>query len=218
MNKLHSYPLLLSLAFTTACTTINPNTGQAEFDRTKTGAAAGAAVGAVAGGLIGDSKKAAVIGAGVGALAGAGVGHYMDSQEEALRHDLEGTGVEVERIGNNIELSMPSNITFATGQANINPEFYGVLDNIGSTLANYESTIVHIAGHTDSRGSTEYNQQLSEHRAGSVRNALMIRGVISERIQTTGYGESLPIAENTTETGRQQNRRVEITLEPLTAS
>jgi outer membrane protein OmpA-like peptidoglycan-associated protein len=132
--------------------------------------------------LIGDGAKAAVIGAGVGALAGAGIGVYMDKQEEALRKDLEGTGVEVERVGDNIELSMPSNITFATGKAVINPEFNDILNNVGDTLANYESTIVHIAGHTDSTGSAEFNQQLSENRANSVRAALSARGVISERL------------------------------------
>lgn len=179
---------------------MNQNTGETQCSNTKTGAVAGAAVGALAGMLLGDGAKAAVIGAGVGV--------YMDKQEEALREDLEGTGVEVERVGDNIELGMPSNITFATGKAVINPEFNDILNNVGDTLANYESTVVHIAGHTDSTGSAEFNQQLSENRANSVRAALSARGVISERLLTTGYGESLPIADNDTEEGRQENRRV----------
>ena len=98
------------LVLSSACTTMNPYTGQTQHSNTKTGAVAGAATGALAGVLIGDGVKAAVIGAGVGALAGAGIGTYMDKQEEALRKDLEGTGVEVERVGDNIELNMPSNI------------------------------------------------------------------------------------------------------------
>jgi outer membrane protein OmpA-like peptidoglycan-associated protein len=216
MNKLTLLSAVSILVFTSACTTMNQNTGETQRSNTKTGAVAGAAVGALAGVLIGDGVKAAVIGAGVGALAGGGIGVYMDKQEEALREDLEGTGVEVERVGDNIELSMPSNITFATGKAVINPEFNDILNNVGDTLANYESTIVHIAGHTDSTGSAEFNQQLSENRANSVRAALSARGVISERLLTTGYGESLPIADNDTEEGRQENRRVEITLQPVT--
>lgn len=216
MKKLYLFSVISVLVFTSACTTMNPNTGETRHSNTKTGAVAGAATGALAGILIGDGVKAAVIGAGVGALAGGGIGVYMDKQEEALRKDLEGTGVEVERVGDNIELNMPSNITFASGKAAINPAFNGILDNIGTTLAKYESTIVHIAGHTDSVGSAEFNQQLSVNRANSVRAALNGRGVISERLLTTGYGESVPVADNATEEGRQQNRRVEITLQPVT--
>ncbi len=206
------------LAFLVGCTTTNPNTGQKEANRTGTGALIGAAAGAVAGGLIGDSKKAAIIGAGVGALGGAAVGSYMDKQEKALREDLEGTGVEVAREGDNIRLNMPSSITFDTNESVIKPEFYPILDQISQTLAEYESTVVHIAGHTDSTGSAEYNQQLSVSRANSVSYYMIRQGVIHERIITTGYGESLPVADNSTATGRQANRRVEITLEPLTAS
>ncbi len=216
MKKIYIFTAALVLVASSACTTFNPNTGETQHSNTKTGAVAGAATGALAGVLIGDGMKAAVIGAGVGALAGAGIGVYMDKQEEALRKDLEGTGVEVERVGDNIELNMPSNITFATGKATINPAFNSILDNVGNTLAKYESTIVHVAGHTDSVGSAEFNQQLSVNRANSVRAALNARGVISERLFTTGYGESLPIADNATEEGRQQNRRVEITLQPVT--
>jgi outer membrane protein OmpA-like peptidoglycan-associated protein len=209
---------LTSLITLTACTTINPNTGAQEANRTGTGALVGAAAGAVAGGLIGDSKKAAIIGAGVGALGGAAVGSYMDKQEQALRDDLEGTGVEIERVGDNIKLNMPSSITFDTNQAVIKPEFFPVLNQIGNTLSEFQSTIVVIAGHTDSTGSAEYNQQLSMNRANSVSYYLMNNGVINERIATTGYGESLPIADNGTPDGRQINRRVEITLQPLTES
>jgi outer membrane protein OmpA-like peptidoglycan-associated protein len=140
----------------------------------------------------------------------------MDRQEKALREDLSGTGVEVQRQGDNIRLQMPSSITFDTNRAAIKPEFRPILDDIAGTLSEYESTVVHVAGHTDSTGSAEYNQQLSVNRANSVRGYLIGRGVIPERVLTTGYGESVPIADNSTEYGRRQNRRVEITLQPLT--
>ena len=217
-NIIKKVLLLTSLITLTACTTTNPNTGAQEANRTGTGALVGAAAGAIAGGLIGDSKKAAVIGAGVGALGGAAVGSYMDKQEQVLRTELEGTGVEVQRVGDNIKLNMPSSITFDTNQSVIKPEFYSVLNQISQTLSEYESTIVQIAGHTDSTGSSEYNQQLSVNRANSVSNYMLQNGIIYERIITTGYGESLPIADNATPEGRQANRRVEITLQPLTTN
>lgn len=210
--------ILTSLITLSACTTINQNTGEKDPNYTGTGALVGAAAGVLAGGLIGDSKKAAIIGAGVGALGGAAVGSYMDKQEQELRSDLEGTGVEVERVGDNIKLNMPSSITFDTNQAVIKPEFFSVLNQISQTVSEYQSTVVVIAGHTDSTGTAEYNQQLSMNRANSVSHYMMKNNVINERIITTGYGESLPIADNDTPGGKQANRRVEITLQPLTES
>ncbi len=198
-----------------ACTTLNPDTGESEINRTGTGASVGAATGAVLGFIIGDDVKSAIIGAGIGGLTGAAVGHYMDEQEKQLRRDLIGTGVEVTRAGDNIELRMPSSITFDFGKAIVKPEFHQVLDDIGDTLVKYESTVIQVAGHTDSVGSAEYNQQLSINRANSVKDFLVRDGVIPQRLLTTGYGESAPIADNSTEEGRAQNRRVEITVQPL---
>ena len=215
-QKLITSVFTLCFIAITGCTTTNPTTGAKEPDRTGTGALIGAAAGAVAGGLIGDSKKAAIIGAGVGALGGAVVGSYMDKQEKALRENLEGTGVEVEREGDNIKLNMPSSITFDTNRSDIKPAFYPILNQISQTLNDYESTVVYIAGHTDSTGSAEYNQQLSMSRANSVSYYMVQQGVIQERMVSTGYGESLPVADNSTPEGRQANRRVEITLQPLT--
>lgn len=216
IEKMRNTILLATLVAVAGCTTINPDTGEKEANRMGTGALVGAAAGAIAGGLIGDSKKAAIIGAGVGALGGAMVGTYMDKQEQALRENLEGTGVEVEREGDNIKLNMPSSITFDTNQSVIKPGFFPILNEISGTLSDYESTIVYIAGHTDSTGTDEYNQQLSMSRANSVSYYMVRNGVIQERIVTTGYGESLPVADNSTASGRQANRRVEITLQPLT--
>jgi outer membrane protein OmpA-like peptidoglycan-associated protein len=213
---LHRLLLIFTVTALTACTTVNPETGEREAYRTGTGAIAGAAAGGVLGGIIGEDRKSAIIGAGVGAIAGAAVGAYMDRQERALREELSGTGVGIRRVGNDIQLEMPSNITFDTGQAAIKPAFVPVLDDISRTLSQYESTAVTIAGHTDSVGSAEYNQQLSVNRADSVRNYMATHGVIPERIETLGFGESVPIADNSTESGRQQNRRVEITLQPVT--
>jgi outer membrane protein OmpA-like peptidoglycan-associated protein len=198
------------------CTTLNPETGEREPNRTGTGATVGAASGALIGFIIGDDVKSAIIGAGIGGLTGAAVGHYMDEQERKLREDLDGTGVVVTRAGDNIQLKMPSSITFDSGMAVIKPEFHRVLDDIGDTLVKYESTVIQVAGHTDSVGSAEYNQQLSINRANSVKDYLVRDGVIPQRLLTTGYGESAPIADNATAEGRQQNRRVEITVQPLT--
>jgi outer membrane protein OmpA-like peptidoglycan-associated protein len=198
------------------CTTLNPETGEREPNRTGTGATVGAASGALIGFIIGDDVKSAIIGAGIGGLTGAAVGHYMDEQERKLREDLDGTGVVVTRAGDNIQLKMPSSITFDSGMAVIKPEFHRVLDDIGDTLVKYESTVIQVAGHTDSVGSAEYNQQLSINRANSVKDYLVRDGVIPQRLLTTGYGESAPIADNATVEGRQQNRRVEITVQPLT--
>ena len=205
--------LVLILA---GCTTLNPETGEREPNRTGTGATVGAASGALIGFIIGDDVKSAIIGAGVGGLTGAAVGHYMDEQERKLREDLDGTGVVVTRAGDNIQLKMPSSITFDSGMAVIKPEFHRVLDDIGDTLVKYESTVIQVAGHTDRGGSAEYNQQLSINRANSVKDYLVRDGVIPQRLLTTGYGESAPIADNATAEGRQQNRRVEITVQPLT--
>ena len=188
-------------------------------DRTVRGAAIGAAVGAVAGLLSGDDaterRQRALVGAGVGGLAGGAIGNYQDRQERALRDRMAGSGVDVVRQGDNITLNMPSNITFGFNSASLNPSFNGVLDNVVSTLREYDQTIVEVAGHTDSVGTDSYNQGLSEQRAASVGNYMMSRGLNRERFITVGAGESRPVGSNETDMGRAQNRRVEITLVPV---
>lgn len=188
-------------------------------DKTVRNAAIGAAVGAVAGLLSGDDaterRQRALVGAGVGGLAGGAIGNYQDRQERALRDRMAGSGVDVVRQGDNITLNMPSNITFGFNSAALNPSFNGVLDNVVSTLREYDQTIVEVAGHTDSVGTDSYNQGLSEQRAASVGNYLMSRGLNRERFITVGAGESRPVASNDGEAGRAQNRRVEITLVPV---
>jgi outer membrane protein OmpA-like peptidoglycan-associated protein len=205
-----------------ACTTLDPYTREEQTARAQRQAVIGAGVGAAVGLITGDSsmerKKRALVGAGLGALAGAGVGTYMDRQEAKLRAELERTGVSVTRDGDNITLNMPGNITFATNSADLNANFYDVLNSVSMVLAEFDQTVVEIAGHTDSTGSEEFNQQLSERRASSVAAYLGTRSVLPDRILTVGVGETRPIATNDTDVGRQQNRRVELTLVPLTLS
>ena len=150
-----------------------------------------------------------------GALAGGAVGAYQDRQEAELRRELAGSGVDVVRQGDNITLNMPGNITFAFDSSNLQPQFYPVLDNVADTLNNYNQTVIEVAGHTDSVGDAAYNQNLSVQRAQSVANYLSGRGVMQQRMIVTGAGETRPIASNDTEAGRAQNRRVEITIVPV---
>lgn len=211
--------LLAGALAVSACTTINPYTREEERSNLATGAMIGALAGAVVGAATGDDaaerKKRALIGAGAGALTGGSVGYYMDVQEAKLRSQLEGTGVSVTRDGDNIILNMPGNITFPTDSAELNTSFHSVLDSVGLVLNEYEKTVIVIGGHTDSTGADSYNQQLSERRAVSVGQQLADQGVKSDRMVIIGFGEIRPIASNDTAEGRQANRRVELTLEPL---
>lgn len=202
------------------CSTVNPYTQEKQTSKAAQGAAIGAVAGAVAGMLTGDDskerKQRALIGAGVGALAGGGVGYYMDVQEAKLRQQLEGTGVSVTRQGDNITLNMPGNITFQTDSSDLNGNFFPVLDSVSLVLKEYEKTIIEVAGHTDNTGTDAYNQSLSQRRAGTVAQYLTSKGVMGQRIITVGGGEVHPVANNATPEGRQANRRVELTLAPLT--
>lgn len=201
-----------------ACTT-NPETGNKRISKTVIGGAAGALGGYLLGDLIGGRRDRTekILGAGIGAVAGAGVGYYMDEQEKKLRRQTAGTGVGVTREGDELVLDMPSEVTFATGSANLDPAFRATLDKVALTLTEYEKTYVDVLGHTDSTGSDAFNQTLSEQRSGTVANYLAQKGVQSARLATKGYGESQPRASNTTEEGRAANRRVEIRLVPVTS-
>src|SRR5690554_5870826 len=200
------------------CST-NPYTGESKISRTAGGALLGAGGGALGGAVIGsamgDARVGALIGAGVGALAGGAVGNYMDRQEAELRAQLQGSGVSVTRVGDNIVLNMPSNITFGVDQSNIQPQFQNVLRSVALVIQEYNQTLVDIIGYTDSTGSDSYNLMLSQQRATSVARALSQYGVNSRRFYVEGRGKANPIADNSTEAGRAQNRRVEIRLVPL---
>ncbi|MDH3613550.1 MAG: OmpA family protein [Gammaproteobacteria bacterium] len=203
------------------CETLDAYTGESETSKATKGALIGAAAGAVVGLASGDDavdrRKRALIGAGVGALAGGSVGYYMDRQEAKLRAELEGTGVSVTRMGDNITLNMPGNVTFATDSSDLSPAFFEVLNSVGTVLTEFDQTVVEVAGHTDSTGTDAYNQSLSERRAQSVSQYLQARQISNQRLITVGMGESRPVADNSSVGGRQANRRVEITMVPVTA-
>lgn len=195
---------------------------QSGWNNKAKGAAIGAAVGVVTGLLTGDDaterRQHAMVGAGIGALAGTAVGAYMDAQQNKLSKKLAGTGVAVVRDGDELVLTMPSNITFDTNSSAVKSEFHSVLGSVAEVLAEYDKTYIDIAGHTDSQGSENYNQSLSEQRAMSVGNLLVGQGVSNVRVVALGRGESEPVANNATADGRAQNRRVDLKLAPITRS
>jgi outer membrane protein OmpA-like peptidoglycan-associated protein len=203
-----------------ACTTMNAYTGDQQLSSTAGGAMIGAGSGAIIGAIAGtatgnDPRIAALIGAGLGGLTGAAVGHYMDQQEAELRAQLQSTGVSVTRVGNQIILNMPSNITFASDQATVQPGFNETLVSVGLVLKKFNKTIVDVYGHTDNTGSEAHNQDLSQRRAVAVATILANQGIDQRRFYIEGKGETDPIASNANETGRSQNRRVEIQISPI---
>ena len=206
----------LLLATTAACVT-DPDTGERRLSRTAIGAGVGAVGGYLLGDLIGGRRDRTerIIGTGVGALAGGAVGAYMDRQERELRERTAGTGVEIERQGDELILTMPSGITFAFDRFDIQPQFRPTLDRIAEVLHDYPQTMIDVYGHTDSVGSDAYNQTLSENRAAAVARYLEGHRIASVRIATRGFGESQPIADNGTEAGRAANRRVEMRIVPV---
>lgn len=203
----------VTTVFLSACAT-DPYTGQEKVSNSGIGAGAGAAIGAASGALIGGDGTGALIGAAAGAALGGGIGLYMDRQEDQLRNRLQGTGVQVQRQGDNLKLIMPGNITFATDSADISANFFPVLDSVATVLAEFDDTSINISGYTDSTGSDMHNQILSESRANSVASYLVRSHVHHGRIQARGFGERYPIASNDTAVGRAQNRRVEISIRP----
>jgi outer membrane protein OmpA-like peptidoglycan-associated protein len=218
--QLHTRAGILSVVALTVtlagCESMQDFASNPEKQKTRQGTAIGAVGGAAVGLLVGGGWKGALIGAGVGALAGGAVGNYQDKQEAKLREQMAGTGVEVVRMGDNLTLNMPGNVTFAFDSAKLNPQFDSVLDKLAQTLSEYNKTVIQVAGHTDSTGSHAYNMKLSEQRADSVKAYLTGRGVPASRLVTVGAGPDYPIASNATEEGRAENRRVEITIVPVT--
>ena len=204
---------LAALLVTTGCTT-DPVTGQQTMSRGGKGAIAGGVGGALLGGLIGGNTGA-LIGAGVGSIAGGGIGSYQDKQERALRQATQGTQIEVERKGDEIQLTFPDTISFDFNSAIVKPELRGSLQEVAKVLNAYPSTVIGVFGHTDNVGSTEANQRLSERRAESVVGSLESFGVARARMQPRGFGYTQPVASNDTPEGRAQNRRVEIRIIPV---
>jgi outer membrane protein OmpA-like peptidoglycan-associated protein len=215
----------LSLACVIAlsgCTTYDPYTGEEKTTNTAKGAGIGAGAALVVSYLANKDKSTVernqrlLRDAGIGAIVGGGVGYYMDTQEAKLRKQLRGSGVSVQRDGDNINLVMPGNITFPTAGSTLKTDFYDVLDSVALVLEEFDKTIIVVAGFTDSVGSTSYNQMLSESRAQSVATYLQNKEIKPVRFDVVGFGESNPIADNNTEAGRALNRRVELTLLPIT--
>lgn len=209
-------PALAALALTSACVT-DPVTGEQRMSKAGIGALGGALGGYLLGDIVGGRRDRTekILGAGIGAIAGGAIGSYMDRQEREIRERTAGTDVEVTRQGDDLILSMPSGITFATDSSTIEPQFRPTLDKVADVLDRYNQTYVDVYGHTDSTGSDAYNQSLSERRADSVASYLTSRGIESARLEALGYGETQPIADNATVEGRAQNRRVEIKIVPV---
>jgi outer membrane protein OmpA-like peptidoglycan-associated protein len=196
--------------------TTDPYTGEQKVNKTTKGAGIGAAAGLLTGIIVGGDRKKLLLATGIGALAGGGVGYYMDQQDAKLRAQLQGTGVSVTKVGNQITLNMPGNVTFATNSSDISADFYDVLNSVALVLNEFDKTYVDVIGHTDSTGSMELNQRLSDQRATSVARYLTSQKVLQARVLTRGMGPNSPIASNDTSEGRALNRRVEIILTPIT--
>ena len=208
MKKITILMLLASLA---ACQTAPTKEGVAEHDKTIIGAVAGA----VAGALIDHDKRGR--GALIGAAAGAGIGYYMDSQEKefkaALEEETRRGELEVERVREDLlKMTLASEASFDFNKSNVKPAFQPSLEKLATVMNKYNRSEITIIGHTDSTGSNAYNQGLSEDRARSVKDYLVSRGVATSRMTIVGRGESEPRDTNSTEAGRQLNRRVEILI------
>lgn len=181
--------------------------------------ALGAGVGAVLGGVIGhqvNDKNGRYVGAVLGALAGGAIGRYMDNQQQDLEKVLASSGINVTRVDEaTIKLNLPNAITFATNKSDLNPNVANSLNAIANVVNQYKETAVHVLGHADSSGAEQYNLELSQRRAAAVGNYLASQGVVSGRIVARGYGESHPIASNSTAAGKAQNRRAEIYIRAI---
>lgn len=205
-----------SLLTVSACVT-DPNTGERKVSRTAIGGAGGLLAGALLGGLIGG-KTGRIVGAGIGGVAGAAVGYTMDKQIKELKEQTAGSGVDVTETDNGaaILVNLPDGVTFDVASYSLKPSFRTTLDQVADSLIKYPNSLIDVYGHTDSTGSDAYNQTLSENRARTVAGYLQSRGVPAARIRSQGFGETMPVADNTSEAGRMKNRRVEIKIVPVT--
>lgn len=205
--------------FATSCA-VDPYTGEQRASKTATGAGVGALAGAIVGAATSGSKhrgKHMLTGALAGAALGGGVGAYMDYQNKLLRQELANTGVSVTKVGNNITLNMPGDITFEYGKASLTSDFFDVLNSVAKVLKKYDKTTISVSGYTDSTGTRATNMKLSYNRANTVAKYLQSQGVSAQRFSINGYGPDYPVASNKTASGRAQNRRVEIKLVPTEA-
>lgn len=202
--KILCFLLLSTALFSSSCNT----------SRAAKGAVIGGTVGGVAGGAIGkksgNTAVGIIIGAAVGGTAGALIGNYMDKQAREIERDMEGASVQ--RVGEGILITFDSGLMYNVNSYQLRPATKSNLQELSRILQKYEDTDILIEGHTDSSGAEDYNQELSEKRAGSVYTYLVQQGVVASRFSTIGYGETQPVADNDTPAGRQENRRVEVAI------
>lgn len=215
--KKYSALVILVVFLAAACSTPQTRTEKGAVY----GAAGGAVAGAVAGQVIGKDTKGTLIGAAIGAAVGgaggAAVGRMMDNQERDMREALAASeAATIKREGNLLAVSFKGDVTFDHDSAVVRPGLYNEISRIADILKQYPDTVIRVEGHTDSVGPEEYNLELSYRRAEEVRDLLVARGVDPGRIEVVGFGETMPIATDDTEAGRQMNRRVEIKIAPRT--
>lgn len=202
------------IAAAVLCILVAGAVGCSSLSRSEKGAIIGSASGAVIGGVIGkqagDTAVGAILGAAVGGTAGAIIGDYMDKQAAELEKDLE--SAQIERVGEGIKVTFGSGILFDVDKASLRPDAHQNMARMAEVINKYGDTNILIEGHTDSDGPEEYNQTLSERRAATVKHYLASQNVKLDRMSTIGYGETQPIADNSTAAGKQQNRRVEVAI------
>ena len=187
--------------------------GGVQYDKAALGTIIGAAAGYGISKGNANSSRQNNRAAAIGAVLGGGAGLYLDNKEEKLRQQMAGTGVDVSRNPDgSVQLIMPGSITFDTNKSNIKPNFYTTLNKVAQTLAEDNQSAILVTGYTDNTGNDSINMPLSQQRAQSVKNYLAGKGVSSGRIDAQGYGSANPIADNSTASGREQNRRVEISI------
>ena len=198
-------PVLVGMAASSGCASLNKKEKGAII-----GSATGAAVGAAVGRANGSTAKGAIIGAAVGGTAGAVIGHQMDQQAKEIKQNI--PGAIVERVGEGLQVTFESGLMFDYDSDVVRAEAQHNLATFAKSLDKYPGTNVLIVGHTDDKGTDDYNQTLSSKRATSAENYLVSQGVSRARLRSTGRGEAEPIAPNDSDTGRQKNRRVEIAI------
>ncbi len=198
-------PALAALASIGACASLSQKEKGAII-----GASAGAAVGAAVGNANGSTAKGAIIGAAVGGTAGAVIGHQMDQQAKDIKQEI--PGAVVERVGEGLQVTFESGLLFPYDSDVLTAAAQQNLNTLASSLDKYPHTNIVVVGHTDSVGTDSYNLELSQRRANAAVNYLVSRGVARTRLSSAGRGESEPVASNTTDAGRQQNRRVEVAI------
>lgn len=209
--------IFMALILLSSCSTLDSKTGKGAIIGTTLGAVAGAAAGQAIEGDTEGTLIGAAAGALIGGLTGTGVGYYMDKQEQALREALaQSEMASIKREGNIIALTLKGDVLFDYDSTAIKPGLYNEIERIATVMVNYPETRINIEGHTDSSGSEKYNMDLSKRRAEGVKNLLLQRGVTGSRLNVIPYGETQPRATNSTEAGRQLNRRVEIKIIPVT--